>query len=100
MEETLKIKVEFLGGAELLFNNQKCLNLDLDGSIEWTVAKLIKLLVETHIKERPEMFSIEGRIRPGILVLVNEIDFEVLGGHDYAIQPNDRILFLSTLHGG
>lgn len=59
--------------------------------------------------------------RPGILVLVNETDWELLvssarplekcvyrfmnyyllqGELDYEIQQNDNILFISTLHGG
>lgn len=38
--------------------------------------------------------------RPGILVLVNETDWELLGELDYEIQQNDNISFISTLHGG
>lgn len=38
--------------------------------------------------------------RPGILVLVNDSDWELLGELDYEIQQNDNILFISTLHGG
>ena len=38
--------------------------------------------------------------RPGILVLVNDTDWEILGGTGYELQPNDNIVFISTLHGG
>lgn len=38
--------------------------------------------------------------RPGILCLVNDADWELLGELDYEIQPKDNILFISTLHGG
>ena len=38
--------------------------------------------------------------RPGILVLVNDADWELEGGPDYELQPKDDILFVSTLHGG
>jgi ubiquitin related modifier 1 len=41
-----------------------------------------------------------GVSRPGILVLVNDTDWELEGGLDYALQPRDSILFISTLHGG
>lgn len=38
--------------------------------------------------------------RPGILVLVNETDWELLGGIDAALNSGDEIVFISTLHGG
>lgn len=53
-------------------------------------------------------FGLDSRIllkhrensRPGILVLVNSVDWELEGEETYALQPNDEILFISTLHGG
>ena len=38
--------------------------------------------------------------RPGILVLINDVDWELEGGGEYRLQPHDTILFISTLHGG
>ena len=38
--------------------------------------------------------------RPGILVLVNDADWELEGGEKYELQRNDSVLFVSTLHGG
>lgn len=38
--------------------------------------------------------------RPGILVLINDADWELEGGEAYLLQPGDNILFVSTLHGG
>jgi hypothetical protein len=38
--------------------------------------------------------------RPGILVLVNDADWELEGEESYQIQSEDNILFVSTLHGG
>ena len=38
--------------------------------------------------------------RPGILVLINDSDWELEGEADYVLQPNDEIVFISTLHGG
>lgn len=38
--------------------------------------------------------------RPGILVLINDADWELEGEEAYEIQPRDNILFVSTLHGG
>ena len=38
--------------------------------------------------------------RPGILVLINDADWELEGEDQYKIQDSDNILFVSTLHGG
>lgn len=38
--------------------------------------------------------------RPGILVLINEADWELEGEEDYELQDGDVVLFVSTLHGG
>jgi ubiquitin related modifier 1 len=52
------------------------------------------------VKERPEMFVQSGTVRPGILVLVNDADWELCGGSEYEIERDDQIVFISTLHGG
>lgn len=38
--------------------------------------------------------------RPGILVLVNDTDWELEGEEDYQLQDGDEVVFISTLHGG
>lgn len=38
--------------------------------------------------------------RPGILVLINDADWELEGEESYEVQSGDNILFVSTLHGG
>ena len=38
--------------------------------------------------------------RPGILVLINDADWELEGEDKYEIENGDNILFVSTLHGG
>lgn len=101
MDKSINILVEFGGGTELLFDKQNSMKLDLPtNGQQWTISKLIKHLSDNHIKERPELFSSGDKIRPGILVLVNDVDYEILGGDKYVIQENDSILFISTLHGG
>lgn len=97
----MDIQVEFGGGTELLFDKKKSIKVNLDDSIpNWTIGDLIKLLSERYIKERVELFAAGDKIRPGILILVNDVDYEILGGHQYVIKPNDKVIFISTLHGG
>lgn len=38
--------------------------------------------------------------RPGVLVLINDSDWELEGEEKYELQPRDNIVFVSTLHGG
>lgn len=38
--------------------------------------------------------------RPGILVVVNDTDWELEGEGEYELKDGDVIVFISTLHGG
>ncbi|KAL9652176.1 hypothetical protein ABK040_013945 [Willaertia magna] len=96
----MKITVEFSGGCELLFDNQTKINLDVKEGLK--IKDLITLLRNEHLKEKPELFiNNEGTsIRPGILILINDTDWELLDELEYVIQEKDNIVFISTLHGG
>ncbi|KAL4067467.1 hypothetical protein V8B97DRAFT_1873720 [Scleroderma yunnanense] len=52
------------------------------------------------LKERPELFMDGNNVRPGILVLINDTDWELEEEERYQIQQGDEIVFISTLHGG
>jgi ubiquitin related modifier 1 len=96
----LNVRVEFSGGAELLFDKKKRVDLSLEKNEKWTVGKLLGYLGENLLKERPELFLKDDTVRPGILVLINEVDWELFGETDYAIAEGDTVTFISTLHGG
>jgi molybdopterin converting factor small subunit len=38
--------------------------------------------------------------RPGILVLINDADWELEGELEYELRDRDEVVFISTLHGG
>ncbi|KAI8545227.1 hypothetical protein RHMOL_Rhmol07G0024600 [Rhododendron molle] len=38
--------------------------------------------------------------RPGVLVLVNDCDWELSGQLDTMLEEKDVVVFISTLHGG
>lgn len=38
--------------------------------------------------------------RPGILVLINDADWELEGELEYELKDRDEVVFISTLHGG
>jgi len=64
--------------------------------------ELTQHLVEHLLKDRKDedVFIEDGSIRPGILVLINDTDWELEGEDEYELQDKDLITFTSTLHGG
>eukprot|EP00760_Papus_ankaliazontas_P023401 PhM_4_TR204/c0_g1_i1/m.22444/K12161/URM1; ubiquitin related modifier 1 len=109
----MSINVEFTGGCEALFPTPKLtLPLPSDGTTQITMSDLIIKLRDEHLTNRPELFcataAVHGAqpmrpgtatVRPGILVLVDDTDWEILGGVDCVLEPGNRITFISTLHG-
>eukprot|EP00057_Strongylocentrotus_purpuratus_P022293 XP_011676767.1 PREDICTED: ubiquitin-related modifier 1 isoform X2 [Strongylocentrotus purpuratus] len=97
----IHVKLEFSGGAELLFGKIKHHEAVLNCSDKkCTIKTLLVWIKDNLLKERPELFIQGDTVRPGILVLVNDADWELMGELDYEIQNNDKIIFISTLHGG
>ncbi|CAB0013334.1 unnamed protein product [Nesidiocoris tenuis] len=88
------------GGAELLFNREKTHQVCFPSVEEWTIGKLLIWLRDNKLTERPELFMQGDTVRPGILVLVNDTDWELLDQLNYKIARGDSITFISTLHGG
>ena len=99
--DSLFVTVEFSGGAELLFGKKKQhqVSLQQDGD-NWTIQRLIFWLRDNLLTSRPDLFIQNDTVRPGILVLVNNTDWELLDSLNYQLQQNDVIVFISTLHGG
>ena len=91
------IKVEFSGGLEKYFGEQKTIDLEFTGV---NLKDLIEQLRANHMTDSEEMFVQAGTVRPGILVLINDTDWELLDQIEYVVQPRDVIAFISTLHGG
>ncbi|KAI9513453.1 ubiquitin-like modifier 1 [Russula earlei] len=104
----LKLKIEFGGGLELLFSNRRTHFVDIPSTKQQGDREgepvdmdfLIHWLRSNSLKERPELFVENETLRPGILVLVNDIDWELEGEGDYRLKDGDEIVFISTLHGG
>ncbi|KAG8754905.1 Ubiquitin- modifier 1 [Serendipita sp. 396] len=111
-EETIILKIQFGGGAELLFGNVRSHDISLPSMANATqsgskqsgrpadITFLIQWMKENMLKEREELFVDGETVRPGILVLINDVDWELEGEGDYILQPKDEIVFISTLHGG
>jgi len=93
------ITLNFGGGAEILFGGVKELKIKIRKG--WKVSNLLRWMKEHLIKERPELLILnDNDVRPGILVLINDTDWELLEKVEYVLEPNDTVTFISTLHGG
>ncbi|KAF2821967.1 ubiquitin related modifier 1 [Ophiobolus disseminans] len=104
-EDDVPITIEFSGGLEILFGDQKKYSLLLPAKDESgapaNVAFLVRHLCDKVMKDpRKELFVLDDTVRPGILVLINEADWELEGEDKYEVQKDDHIMFVSTLHGG
>jgi ubiquitin related modifier 1 len=66
-----------------MFEGKKKIELELENTdaglgAEWNLERLIDELRRQHLKDKEEMF-VQGRsVRPGIIVLVNDTDWELL----------------------
>ncbi|GAP89091.1 putative ubiquitin-like modifier 1 [Rosellinia necatrix] len=101
----LSVVVEFTGGLEMLFSDQRRHELSIPAIDKndkpVTIAYLIQYLCENTMNDtRQDLFILDDHLRPGILVLINDADWELEGEETYEIQNRDNILFVSTLHGG
>lgn len=87
------------GGLEFLFENKKRLHVDIPSQVV-TLGDLINWVRCNLIRERHDMFMQGDHIRPGVLVLINDVDWELEDTTQYQVVGGDIFAFISTLHGG
>ncbi|XP_020083735.1 ubiquitin-related modifier 1 homolog isoform X1 [Ananas comosus] len=75
-------------------------NLETISAIQLIMRDLLSWIKSNLIKERPEMFMKAESVRPGVLVLINDCDWELCGNLDAVLEEKDVVVFISTLHGG
>lgn len=140
--EHINVNVEFRGGLELLFSNQRSHKISLPAYVRRNTSNgatgkqdvdesdnhpadvkcLLIWLKKNLLKEREELFLDGDTVsvfvgcmspmlfcilnclvlnrRPGILVLINDTDWELEGEGDYILKDGDEVVLISTLHGG
>ena len=104
----MKVTLCFEGGAEALFDNVKQRTVDMSVLGEpkeeknWTLGGLVKWLRHSSgfLTGNGDLFFTGDSLRNGIMVLINDTDWELVGELDYELQNGDEILFISSLHGG
>ncbi|KAH3687415.1 hypothetical protein WICPIJ_001592 [Wickerhamomyces pijperi] len=102
---SVNIKLEFLGGLDVIFNSERYHKVTVpstNASTPLILRDLIKYIVDNMIKDPKdiEVFIENDTIRPGILTLINDTDWELEGEEEYVLESGDVISFTSTLHGG
>lgn len=105
MATEIKVKADFSGGLDLVFDGKTEITLVVPQGT--TVEKLIELLSTQHANSKRDMFTLNNKMyllaywsRPGILVLVNEVDWELADKENCVLEAGDKVSFISTLHGG
>lgn len=105
MDHQIQVKVDFSGGLDLVFDGRADLVLHLEEKSK--VRDAIRILGEQEANSKKDMFYQNQSMylfclfsRPGILVLINDVDWELAEREDYVLEPGDKLSFISTLHGG
>ena len=94
-----KIHIDFEGGLQTDFEAPN--GIDFTVPEGTTLGQLPLIMKENLIKpEHPIPFvGDNGRVRPGILIMINDVDSEI-EGVNVVLKQNDNVTFISTLHGG
>lgn len=99
----IKVKVEFLGGLDVISSlvREHKVTLPMEEG-EATMKDLISHVTQAVITDPKDIpvFIEDDTVRPGILVLINDTDWELEGMEDYVVESGDVFTFTSTLHGG
>ena len=98
----VRVRVEFSGGMDLIFGGVKETDIDVAPAAgqPLTVTDVMVHCRDKLLKERPEFFMKGDSVRPGILVLINDADWELFGTKHAEVEEGDHVVFISTLHGG
>lgn len=99
----IKVKVEFLGGLDTISNKVREHKVVLpmeEGQA--TMRDLVDHVADNVVADAKDksVFLQDGSVRPGILVLINDTDWELEDKEDYVVESGDVFTFTSTLHGG
>lgn len=92
------------GGLDQSFNGLRETKITLakETDDDIILRDLINHLATNYIHSQKDLdiFIQDDTIRPGILVLINDTDWELEEKDEYILESGDLISFTSTLHGG
>lgn len=92
----MKVRIELYGFLRNLLRSKDVVVEVPDSS---TLREVLSA-VSSKFPELQEVVSPSGTLRPSLMLFVNEIDYELLGGYDYVVKDGDSIQLLPISHGG
>lgn len=98
-------RVELCGGLDSLFSNATLITFS---EINSDMRSLFLTLRDKYLQSsKPELFMMGEELRPGIMVLVDGVDAEVLveeqgvrSINEVRLADDSTVTLISTLHGG
>ncbi|CAG5104809.1 Oidioi.mRNA.OKI2018_I69.chr1.g1562.t1.cds [Oikopleura dioica] len=97
----MEVTLEFCGGAETAHNGgEKFLTFKSDHKEPKVSDIFAQVRSKKLIDDIDALIESDKDVKPGVLVLINDADWELFNEADYQVCKNDRITFVSTLHGG
>ncbi|CEP02230.1 Ubiquitin-related modifier like protein [Plasmodiophora brassicae] len=96
----MQVLIDLGGGLDVLCGSVKQHVYRSDDGDSTTMHAILEHVKTNVIRERSELFIQRDTVRPGILVLINDADWELEDGIDSTVRDGDRVTFISTLHGG
>ncbi|MHA1603726.1 MAG: MoaD/ThiS family protein [Candidatus Freyarchaeota archaeon] len=93
----MKVRVRVMSSLKYVAKRSR---LSLEVNSGATVRTLLCSIREVDEKLFRAVLDHSGELNPGIIVLVNERDIDVLQELDTKLQDGDEVVLLSAVHGG
>lgn len=92
----IKVKVKYLAVLRGLSEKP-----EREASIEeGFLGSLIDALRDTEGRELKARLFSNSEIRPDVLIFINDVGAELLGGMEAELKDGDEVAFLPSVHGG
>jgi len=91
------LRVRFLGHLKNIFDDGL---MSLSGVGGRKLRDVLSMIYDLLGKASNEIFNgSPDRIRSSIILLVNEVSYDILG-LDYVVSEDDELIFIPSVHGG
>lgn len=92
------MKVKFLGHLKNSVGREM---LILNGVGGMTLGDVLSNIYSLLGDSSKEIFDgSPHKLRSSIILLVNDVVYDVLGGFSYTVNEDDELIFIPTVHGG
>ncbi|MEM0084475.1 MAG: MoaD/ThiS family protein [Candidatus Methanomethylicia archaeon] len=92
------MRIKFLGHLKNYVGKDMIILNDVGGlSLYNVLLKIYSILGDSS----KEIFDgSPDKLRSSIILLVNDVVYDVLGGFDYIVNEDDELVFIPAVHGG